>query len=212
MTGNQKQQQQRNKWYYFLPFYYLALLIVLSIFGIKISEWAWGATGLLMFIAYVVVVLEKKLSKWLLLLMFLPVLHYIAYILFLFAYIGVHFVRPQNWDEKTDTLSEPLRKCGGCGNESLSELQLVHDKKDNRGYLCTSCKADYEGLLKPDSLRNFWMCGACGFRILAGTRIDAEVDEQSNKCPNCGADVNLSLVNLSGDRAIGRGLIGEPVE
>lgn len=106
---------------------------------------------------------------------------------------------------------EPLPHCGGCGG-FLPDLQLVRDKKSNRGYLCKSCLPKYEHLLKPDSIRNFWMCGACGLRVLAGTRVDALVDENGAHCPNCGADVNLSLVNLSADRAVGRGLIGEPVE
>lgn len=108
-------------------------------------------------------------------------------------------------------LREPLSKCGGCG-DFRPDLELVRDKKGNRGYLCRRCKAEYGRLLTPDSIRNFWMCSACGFRVLAGTQIDAAVDENNNRCPECGADVNLSLVNLSGDRPIGRGLIGEPVE
>ncbi len=56
------------------------------------------------------------------------------------------------------------------------------------------------------------MCGACGYRVLAGSAIDATVDTSGNACPCCGADVNVSLVNLSNDRPIGRGLIGEPVD
>jgi DNA-directed RNA polymerase subunit RPC12/RpoP len=106
---------------------------------------------------------------------------------------------------------EPRPLCGGCG-EFRPDLQPVTDKKGNRGYLCKPCFASYERLLKPDSIRNFWMCGACGFRVLAGTSIDAVVDENGGKCPDCSADVNLSLVNLSKDRPIGRGVIGEPVE
>ena len=56
------------------------------------------------------------------------------------------------------------------------------------------------------------MCGVCGYRILAGTEIDGTVDRSGSPCPNCSTDVNVSLVNLSDDRPIGRGLIGEPVE
>ena len=109
------------------------------------------------------------------------------------------------------TVREPFPLCGGCGAFSPT-LQLVRDKKQNRGYLCRECRTKYARLLQPDSVRNFWMCAACGFRVLAGTSVDALVDENGNRCPQCSADVNSSLVNLSGDRAIGRGLIGEPVE
>jgi len=104
-----------------------------------------------------------------------------------------------------------LEKCGGCGSSEVPSLELVRDKNNNRGYLCSSCKNEYARLLQPDSIRRFWMCGACGFRILAGTRIDAEVDPEG-KCPNCSADVNASLVNLSDDRPVKSGIIGEPLD
>ena len=104
-----------------------------------------------------------------------------------------------------------LQKCGGCGSDQSSALEVARDKNNNRGYLCSSCKREYAPLLKPDSIRRFWMCGACGFRMLAGTKIDAEVDPQS-KCPKCGADVNSSLVNLSNDRPVKSGIFGEPVK
>lgn len=104
----------------------------------------------------------------------------------------------------------PFPKCGGCGSESAA-LKPVQDKKNNRGYLCPTCVGRYEGLLSPESVRNFWMCGVCGYRVLAGTDADASVDQRGNPCPNCKSDVNITLVNLSGDQPIGRGLIGEPV-
>jgi len=104
----------------------------------------------------------------------------------------------------------PFPKCGGCGE--LSNLRLICDKKSNHGYLCRECLAKYGNLLKPESPCNFWMCGACGYRILAGTKIDASVDQPGNPCPNCRSDVNFSLVNLSGDQPVDRGLIGEPLE
>lgn len=100
-------------------------------------------------------------------------------------------------------------KCGGCGADQA--LEMVRDKNNNRGYLCQSCRSEYQGLLQPDSIRRFWMCGGCGFRILAGTRIDAEVDPES-RCPNCGADVNATLVNLNNDRPVESGILGEPLE
>ena len=105
----------------------------------------------------------------------------------------------------------PFPKCGGCGEE-LSTLRLVSDKKGNHGYLCPVCLTKYDRLLKPDSIRNFWMCGVCGYRVLAGTQIDASVDQLGSPCPQCNTDVNISLVNLSGDQPVGRGLIGEPLE
>lgn len=108
-------------------------------------------------------------------------------------------------------LREPFPLCGGCG-AFRATLELVRDKKQNRGYLCRECQTKYARLLQPESVRNFWMCGACGFRVLAGTNVDAQVDENGNRCPHCSTDVNFSLVNLSGDHAIGSGLIGEPVE
>lgn len=116
-------------------------------------------------------------------------------------------------DSRIDTVVSrgPLPKCGGCGSES-AKLQIVRDKKGNRGYLCPSCSEQYKQLLTPDSIRNFWMCGVCGYRVLTGTDADASVDQSGNPCPNCTADVNISLVNLSGDRPVGRGLIGEPAD
>lgn len=104
-----------------------------------------------------------------------------------------------------------LPRCGGCGGDQSCALEVVTDKNNNRGYLCSSCKQEYASLFRPESTRRFWMCGACGFRILAGTKIDAEVDPHS-KCPHCGADVNTSLVNLSNDRPVESGLFGEPVQ
>jgi hypothetical protein len=53
------------------------------------------------------------------------------------------------------------------------------------------------------------MCGECGFRILAGTKIDAEVDPRS-LCPHCGADVNFSLVNLKDDKPVKSDIFGHP--
>lgn len=102
-------------------------------------------------------------------------------------------------------------RCGGCGSRELLSLEVVKDKNNNRGYLCSSCKKEYGRLLQPESIRRFWMCGACGFRILAGTKIDAAVDPES-KCPNCGGNVNSTLVNLSDDRPVKSGLIGEPMD
>ena len=104
-----------------------------------------------------------------------------------------------------------LAKCGGCGSDNSSDLEVVRDKNNNQGYLCSSCKREYAALLKRDSIRRFWMCGVCSFRILAGTKVDAEVDPHS-KCPKCGADVNSSLVNLSNDSPVKSGMFGEPVE
>lgn len=80
-----------------------------------------------------------------------------------------------------------LRKCGGCGSGVSESLELVHDKKQNRGYLCRSCKSRYASLLQPDSIRNFWMCDRCKFRVLANTDVDARIDEAAgNRCPHCG--------------------------
>jgi ssDNA-binding Zn-finger/Zn-ribbon topoisomerase 1 len=104
------------------------------------------------------------------------------------------------------------KRCGGCGSDVAGTLRPVKDKKQNSGFLCAACEEEYGGLLGPDSIRNFWMCGACAFRVLAGTRIDAKVDELNGKCPSCGADVNATLVNLKGDRRIASGIIGEPLE
>jgi hypothetical protein len=106
---------------------------------------------------------------------------------------------------------DPFPRCGGCGTRPPVALELVHDKKRNRGLLCPDCAKLYAELLLPDSARNFWMCGECGFRILAGTRIDAAVDPDS-LCPNCRTDVNRSLVNLSGDAPIGTDLLGHPAD
>ena len=103
-----------------------------------------------------------------------------------------------------------LRKCGGCGSDDAGSLELVKDKNHNHGYLCPRCRSEYESLLLPDSIRRFWMCGDCHFRILAGTRIDAEVDPDST-CPHCGANVTVSLVNLDNDRPTENGLMGEPL-
>jgi hypothetical protein len=104
-----------------------------------------------------------------------------------------------------------LKKCGGCGSAILKALIEVQDKNNNHGLLCKKCAKEYNKLLQPESIRRFWMCGACQFRILAGTRIDAQVDPES-RCPNCGTDVNLSLVNLNNDLSIKSGILGEPVE
>ena len=104
-----------------------------------------------------------------------------------------------------------LRRCGGCGKRNSSLLRVVTDRKGNRGYLCAERLPEYARLLEPQSIRRFWMCGSCHFRILAGTRIDAEVDPES-KCPHCGANVNATLVNLSGDRPVASGVIGEPLD
>ena len=146
-------------------------------------------------------IFRKNVSKWLIALLLLPPTAVITYLVLI-------FLKPRN---SSNTVSEPLRKCGGCGSESSADLQITHDKKNNDGYLCKSCQTEYARLLSPESIRNFWMCGACGFRILAGTNIDARVDERS-ECPKCGTDVNVSLVNLNNNRAIGRGIIGEPIE
>lgn len=105
---------------------------------------------------------------------------------------------------------EMLSKCGGCG--ARSPLEVVRDKKQNRGYLCAPCRRRFAPLLAPDSIRNFWMRGACGYRVLAGTEIDARVDEIGGCCPHCNANLNFGLVNLSGDRPILSGVIGEPLE
>jgi len=105
----------------------------------------------------------------------------------------------------------PFPKCGGCGKEPPTRLELVADKKGNHGYLCAACAIRYAELLRPDSVRNFWMCGACGFRVLAGSEVDASVDARDNACPCCDADVGVTLVNLAGDRPTGSGLFGEPV-
>ena len=56
------------------------------------------------------------------------------------------------------------------------------------------------------------MCGACEYRILAGTKIDANVDELNNECPNCKKNVNITLVNLCNDHPIESGIIGEPLD
>ena len=103
-----------------------------------------------------------------------------------------------------------LKKCGGCGADEAAGIEEVRDKNGNRGYLCSSCKREYARLLEPDSTRRFWMCGDCQFRILAGTRIDAEVDPES-RCPHCGADVNATLVNLKNDLPVQSGMLGEPL-
>lgn len=105
-----------------------------------------------------------------------------------------------------------LEKCGGCGNSNTKDLQEVRDKKRNLGFMCNSCKKEYGHLLQPDSIRRFWMCGACEYRILAGTKIDAKVDELYNACPNCGEDVTITLVNLSNDHPVESGIIGEPLD
>lgn len=104
-----------------------------------------------------------------------------------------------------------LKKCGGCGNEHPDDLRSVRDKKQNDGYLCRACQEKYAHLLEPTSPRRFWMCGGCGFRILAGTAIDAAVDPES-RCPNCQTDVNFSLVNLSGNRPVKTDIFGHPVD
>jgi hypothetical protein len=125
-----------------------------------------------------------------------------------------HAESPAEWLESRihEVLERgPFPKCGGCGREPPTRLELVADKKGNHGYLCAACASGYAKLLRPDSVRNFWMCGACGFRVLAGTEVDASVDERDNACPCCDADVNLTLVNLSGDRPIASGMFGEPV-
>ena len=108
-------------------------------------------------------------------------------------------------------LLAPL-KCGGCGETSKESLLRAEDKKRNSGYLCAACGTRYAALLQPASIRNFWLCGACGFRVLAGTEVDAKVDALGSRCPHCSADVNFSLVNISDNRPVGRGLVGEPVE
>ena len=104
----------------------------------------------------------------------------------------------------------PFPKCGGCG-EGVAPLEPVSDKKGNRGFLCQSCLAKYGELLRADSIRNFWMCAVCGYRVLAGTEIDREVDGPGNPCPQCGTDVNISLVNLDQDRPTASGYMGEPL-
>jgi DNA-directed RNA polymerase subunit RPC12/RpoP len=102
-----------------------------------------------------------------------------------------------------------LKKCGGCGMDDPGLIDQVLDKNQNRGYLCRSCRRTYGHLLQRDSNRRFWMCGECGFRILAGTKIDAEVDPRS-LCPHCGADVNFSLVNLKDDKPVKSDIFGHP--
>ena len=104
-----------------------------------------------------------------------------------------------------------LLRCGGCGSQELARLEVVLDKNNNRGILCESCIREYLPLLRAGSDRRFWQCAQCTFRILAGTRIDAAVNPES-KCPHCGADVNVSLVNLNNDRPVASGMIGEPLE
>jgi DNA-directed RNA polymerase subunit RPC12/RpoP len=104
-----------------------------------------------------------------------------------------------------------LKKCGGCGNENASDLKGVQDKKQNSGYLCSACQEKYAHLLTPASTKRFWMCGECGFRILAGTIIDAAVDPDS-RCQNCRTDVNFSLVNLSGNKPVKTDIFGHPVD
>jgi DNA-directed RNA polymerase subunit RPC12/RpoP len=104
-----------------------------------------------------------------------------------------------------------LKKCGGCGTAEANALIEVIDKNQNRGYLCAGCRKKYGHLLQPSSNKRFWMCGDCGFRILAGTTIDAAVDPHS-LCPNCQADVNASLVNLSGDKPVKTDMFGHPVD
>ena len=106
-----------------------------------------------------------------------------------------------------------LKKCGGCGSMDENNLQLVYDKKKNRGYLCKFCNKKFEDLLMPDSIRNFWMCNACKYRVLAGTEIDAKVDTEYNeKCPHCGEEILNTLVNLHNDHIIDSGIFGEPLE
>lgn len=101
-------------------------------------------------------------------------------------------------------------KCGGCGSDNAIDLQIVRDKNNNQGFLCSSCRHEYASLLAPASIRRFWMCGACGYRVLAGTRIDDAVGPAS-LCQNCGADVNTTLVNLSNDRPVASGQFGQPI-
>ena len=101
-------------------------------------------------------------------------------------------------------------KCGGCGSDNAPSLQIVKDKNNNQGFLCPSCRREYAGLLSAGSIRRFWMCGACGYRILAGTKIDDAVGPES-RCPNCGADVNSTLVNLNKDRPVASGQFGQPL-
>ena len=104
-----------------------------------------------------------------------------------------------------------LKKCGGCGNKKRFSLSKVRDKMNNLGYLCSPCKKEYHHLLQQESSKRFWMCGECRFRILAGTRIDAQVDPES-KCPNCGSDVNLTLVNLKENQPVGSDALGHPID
>jgi hypothetical protein len=101
-------------------------------------------------------------------------------------------------------------KCGGCGSDNAVDFQIVRDKNNNQGFLCPSCRREYASLLTLGSIRRFWMCGACGYRILAGTRIDDAVGQDS-RCPNCGADVNSMLVNLNNDRPVASGQFGQPL-
>jgi hypothetical protein len=104
-----------------------------------------------------------------------------------------------------------LLRCGGCGKQERDQLEVVLDKNSNRGILCAQCVREYLPLLRTGSDRRFWQCGNCTFRILAGTRMDAAVDPDS-RCPNCRADVNVSLINLSNDRPVKSGAIGNPLE
>ena len=108
------------------------------------------------------------------------------------------------------TANDLLARCGGCAGPTEG-LEIVHDKKGSRGLLCGFCKTEYAEKLTPDSPSNFWMCGACNYRVLAGTRADIMVDENHNRCPNCSADVNLSLVNLSNDEPVGSDMFGSPL-
>jgi rubrerythrin len=103
-----------------------------------------------------------------------------------------------------------LLRCGGCGSQERAQLEVVLDKNGSRGILCEPCVREYLPLLRTGSDRRFWQCGNCTFRILAGTRMDAAVDPDS-RCPNCRADVNVSLVNLSNDQPVASGAIGEPL-
>lgn len=107
-----------------------------------------------------------------------------------------------------------LEKCGGCGNGSKStNLQIVLDKKSNKGYLCPACIEEYSSLLQPGSIRNFWMCGKCEFRVLASTAIDMKVDEIGGKCPHCGVILtNALVINLNQNMPIKSGIISEPLE
>lgn len=103
-----------------------------------------------------------------------------------------------------------LLRCGGCGNSESALLEVVLDKNSNRGALCRDCVREYLHLLRSGSSRRFWQCGKCGFRALAGTKLDAAVDSDS-RCPNCRADLNVSLLNLANDHVVASGAIGEPL-